>query len=333
MPPFYLNPAATISGSSVKRRSARVSTTGSVGGGSGHKFKKPPGGAKLSNSGTTLERGGSGCMVGQFNGMDTDGEVSEGEEVPDSKINTMEKAMSLARGNNIVVNSDLKKQGVHSDQAIVIKEIPMNTSKEMIVTTVSEFGQYKALLFILPVETTAHDLGDLLADAGGKTCIINRLLNTGNRVCCAVVCFENDKALESVFCTKPIFGGVKLSWVRLDLIWCDRCGKLGYSVLECDDESISVPKPLKPFIKWVASDENRLQLAKLYAKKSVPISCPAAFGGKSWAQVISSVFVSSGLFTGSGLSLFFSNGPGSGSLPPPTFALDSALDGQLLFLE
>ncbi|KAG9306300.1 hypothetical protein G9A89_018183 [Geosiphon pyriformis] len=77
-----------MSGPSVKRRSARVLTTGSVGGGSGYKIKKPSGGAKLSSSGTTLESGGSGRVVGQFNGMDTDEKASEGEGVPNSKMNT-----------------------------------------------------------------------------------------------------------------------------------------------------------------------------------------------------------------------------------------------------
>ncbi|KAG9304060.1 hypothetical protein G9A89_005970 [Geosiphon pyriformis] len=77
-----------MSGPSVKRRSARVLTTGLVGGGSGHKIKKPPGGAKLLSSSTILESGGSGYVVGQFNGMDTNGEAFKGEKVPDFKMNT-----------------------------------------------------------------------------------------------------------------------------------------------------------------------------------------------------------------------------------------------------
>ncbi|KAG9303415.1 hypothetical protein G9A89_013741 [Geosiphon pyriformis] len=54
---------------------------------------------------------------------------------------SMEKATSLARENNIIVNSDLKRQGVCSDRAVVIKKIPIDMPKEMIVTAVSEFGQ------------------------------------------------------------------------------------------------------------------------------------------------------------------------------------------------
>ncbi|KAG9299108.1 hypothetical protein G9A89_020421 [Geosiphon pyriformis] len=63
-----------------------------------------------------------------------------------SKINeSMEKAVLLARENNIIVNSNLKRQRIHSDQAIVIKEIPIDMPKEMIVAAVSEFGEIKSI--------------------------------------------------------------------------------------------------------------------------------------------------------------------------------------------
>ncbi|KAG9285326.1 hypothetical protein G9A89_010801 [Geosiphon pyriformis] len=65
---------------------------------------------------------------------------------------------------------------------------------------------------------TAHDLGNLLEKAGGKTCIINRLLETGNRICCAIVGFEYDDDLESAFYTELILGSVKLFWARMDLL-------------------------------------------------------------------------------------------------------------------
>ncbi|KAG9284678.1 hypothetical protein G9A89_003638 [Geosiphon pyriformis] len=57
----------------------------------------------------------------------------------------MGKAMSLARENNIIVNSNLKRQGIHSDWAVVIKEIPMDTPKDMIVTAVTKFGEIKSI--------------------------------------------------------------------------------------------------------------------------------------------------------------------------------------------
>ncbi|KAG9294889.1 hypothetical protein G9A89_003229 [Geosiphon pyriformis] len=224
----------------------------------------------------------------------------------------MRKAVSLAEKKEIIVNNNVRKQGLYSDWAVVIKKIPMNTPKDMIITTVSEFeiiksikiqwlfligkdsicvaiavkdcdtwafrDQFKTLLFTLSVGTTTHNLGILLNGAEGKTCIINCLLKTGNRFHCAVVGFGFVEELESAFLTEPIFSGVCLSWARLDLVWCGKCGRFGYSALECD---VSV-------------------LARLYAKKNVPISHPVAFGSKSWAQVVSNASYSGGFPFSSG---------------------------------
>ncbi|KAG9290410.1 hypothetical protein G9A89_007141 [Geosiphon pyriformis] len=157
---------------------------------------------------------------------------------------------------------------------------------------------FKALLFTLPVRTTAHDLGTLLDRVGERSCIINRLFETGNRVCCAVVGFKSEGDLDFAFHTEPIFGHVRLSWARLDLVKCEECGCFGHLTLECDASDASTPKP------------------SLYTKKNVPISRLAAFGGKSWAQVVSDV-LSSG-------HPLFDSGLGSGSFPFGVFGLGGA---------
>ncbi|KAG9286341.1 hypothetical protein G9A89_014507 [Geosiphon pyriformis] len=432
-----------MSGSSAKRRSERVLTTGSVGSGSGHNIKKPSGGAKLSNGGATLKGSGSGCVVRQFNSIDTDEEVSKDDGIPGSKINTpqakhfnngatvgsffssinydmeeeekvslpphksfslnkksataktqtirklfssingfggattpskfegiirstftseisMEKATSLAQKNGIIVNSDLKKQRIHSNWAVVIKEIPMDMSKNMIVTTLSEFGQvktvvefaessqavqlvskwffligkdsvcvamavgdcdtwafrdqFKALLFTLLVGTTAYDLGDLLTEAGRKTC--------------------NDEILESAFHIEPIFSEMRLSWARLGLVWCKRYRTLGYSVLECDAKILTSSIPSKSF-KRAVSDENHLQLARLYTKKSVPIFHPAAFGSKSWAQVVSLASSSNSSHFGFNPGFGSSSSGASGVIGPlsPTVPVGLFLETCLTSLE
>ncbi|KAG9284982.1 hypothetical protein G9A89_009792 [Geosiphon pyriformis] len=222
---------------------------------------------------------------------------------------SMEKTVLLAKKNDITVNSNLKKQEIRSDRAVMIKKIPMDTPKDMIITAVSEFGeiksikiqlismwqkavvefaepeqaeqlaskwffligkdsvhvakvmgdhetwafrdQFRALLFTLPVGTTAHDFGTLLEGTGEKTCVINHSLKTGNRTHCAVVCFESNEAMESAFCMEPIFGSMKLLWARLDLVRCEWCEKFGYSALECDAEVASASQspnlvPLTP---------------------------------------------------------------------------------------
>ncbi|KAG9288303.1 hypothetical protein G9A89_021334 [Geosiphon pyriformis] len=201
--------------------------------------------------------------------------------------------------------------------AVVIKEISINMPKEMIITAVSEFGNIKSikiqligmwqkavvkfaelkqakqlasrwsffiekdlvhmtmtmfrdcfrvLLFTLLVRTTAHNLGTFLKEIRGKTCVINCYLETGNRTCCTIT--------------------------RLDLVWCERCKKFRHLALKCDASDILVFASPKKSFKKNASD------------KSVLISYLAAFGGKTWAQVVS--------FTGSFGGFYFSFGSGSG---------------------
>ncbi|KAG9291928.1 hypothetical protein G9A89_004866 [Geosiphon pyriformis] len=239
---------------------------------------------------------------------------------------SMEMAISLAREKGIDINSDLKKQRMRSDWAVVIKEILINTSRYMIITTqkaVVEFAklgqadlltlkwlfliekdsvcvakavgdhntwalrdQFRALLFTLPVGTTVHDLGTFLERAGRKTCIINRSIKTGNRIHCVVVGFASDNDLESAFYMEPIFSGVKLSWARMDLVHYKKCGHFGHSALECDTLDAVVLPFSKRAYKKIASEKTHYWLTKLYEKKCVPISYLAAFGSKSWAQVV-----------------------------------------------
>ncbi|KAG9291471.1 hypothetical protein G9A89_021890 [Geosiphon pyriformis] len=151
---------------------------------------------------------------------------------------------------------------------------------------------FRALLFILLVETTVYNLGTLLDGAGGRTCIINYSLDTGNRFYCAVVSFESKRDLDFAFHTEPNFGG--------------EC--FGHSVLKCNASANNMPSSsLAKSFKGFVSKKRCLQLAKLYQKKDVPISHSVAFGGKSWAQVVSVA------------TLFFhdfSAGSGLGSLLP-----------------
>ncbi|KAG9296140.1 hypothetical protein G9A89_014732 [Geosiphon pyriformis] len=285
---------------------------------------------------------------------------------------SMKKAASLAGKNGIIVNTDFKRQGVCSNRTVVIKEIPMDMPKEMIITTqkaIVEFAessqadllaskwsflirkdsvrvakavgdhetwafrdQFRMLLFTLPVEMTAHDLGTLLEEAGGKTCVINCSLETGNKTRCAVVCFESDEAMESAFHTESIFGSVKFSWARLDLVCCKQYGKFGHSVLKCNAGVASASQSSKLF-KKPANLDTHLQLAKLYAKKKVPISRSVAFGGKSWAQVVlvASAFHSPHDGSGSGFLPFGASS--SGGTPPPLSMVNSPLGTHLARLK
>ncbi|KAG9297710.1 hypothetical protein G9A89_011225 [Geosiphon pyriformis] len=303
---------------------------------------------------------------------------------------SIEMAISLARKKEININSNLKRQEMRSNWAVVIKKIPIDTSKNMIIATVSEFGeiksikiqliriwqkavvefaeldqanllaskwsfligkdsvhiakavgnhetwvsrdQFRVLLFTLPVGITAHDLGTLLERAGGKTCIINRSVKTGNRICCAMIGFESNDDLESAFHTEPIFGSIKLFWARIDLIQCKKCRKFSYSALECDASVVSPSKSSRIF-KRVMSDECCLLLAKLYEKKRVPISRPIAFGGKSWAQVVSLAGFSGGFCFASGSESPFSGTSDLNNGILSVLVDNLFLDAHLVFLE
>ncbi|KAG9290639.1 hypothetical protein G9A89_011602 [Geosiphon pyriformis] len=160
---------------------------------------------------------------------------------------------------------------------------------------------FKTLLFTLPVGMTAYDLGNLLKEADGKTCIINWSFEMDNRVYCAVVGFDSKEKLEAVFRTEPIFGSVRLSWARLGLVWCEKYGRFGHSALECDASDVFVPVPSIALKKGRhVFSVDCFHLAKLYTKKNVPISHSAVFGGKSWAQMVSFASFAGGSSSGSG---------------------------------
>ncbi|KAG9300597.1 hypothetical protein G9A89_005197 [Geosiphon pyriformis] len=140
--------------------------------------------------------------------------------------------------------------------------------------------------------TTVHNLGTLLDKA--------------------VVGFESKVDLDFVFSTESVFGNVRLSWARLNLIWYRRYGRFGHSALKCDASGVAVHVP-SVSLKRNAPGIDHLQLAKLYAKKNVPISRPTVF--VSLAPFSGSSPFGSGY--GLGLSSSSTLGLGSGALSFP----------------
>ncbi|KAG9296302.1 hypothetical protein G9A89_014894 [Geosiphon pyriformis] len=276
--------------------------------------------------------------------------LSKFEEIIQSTFtseNNMKKAISLVLENEITINTNLKRQGVCLNWAVVIKKIPMDMPKEMIIAAKDSMHMakavsnweiwasrnwYRALLFTLPIGTIAYNLGNLLKGAGRKTCFINCLLITGNRISCVVVCFDSDETLKSAFHMELILGSIKLSWARMDVIWHEKCKRFGYFALECDTPVASTSKLSKAF-KKVASNKCHFQLARLYKKKSVLISRPTAFSGKTWAQVVSLAGSSDGLYFSSGSDFFFSDTSDLNSGFPLVLADNSSLNVCLASLE
>ncbi|KAG9287080.1 hypothetical protein G9A89_023045 [Geosiphon pyriformis] len=77
-----------MSGPSAKRRSARVLTTSSVGGGLTQKVKKPLSGVKLSGTDKNLKVGEPVSVDGQLTSMDMNEEAFDGKATSDSQMNT-----------------------------------------------------------------------------------------------------------------------------------------------------------------------------------------------------------------------------------------------------
>ncbi|KAG9285792.1 hypothetical protein G9A89_013217 [Geosiphon pyriformis] len=69
---------------------------------------------------------------------------------------------------------------------------------------------YRALLYILPVGTTAHDLSGLLESYGRKTCFIGCNPNSYVHDKCAVVCFADKASKLTAISSVPVFKGVNL---------------------------------------------------------------------------------------------------------------------------
>ncbi|KAG9307734.1 hypothetical protein G9A89_023299 [Geosiphon pyriformis] len=227
---------------------------------------------------------------------------------------TSEKAMmaagKLANDHGVVVNTNLKHPvNNHINQAIMMKEIPVGTSMETMRTAVSEFGliksikmqlmglwqkaisifirkdtecvtkvdvnkqtwnfknEFRALLYTLSVETNAHNLWEFVDSVGGKTCVIDCNPISYAHACCATVCFGFESDLVSAMAATPVIKGISLCWSHLSLALCLVCGLPGHTSLNC----VLV----------------KVRLANIYTWKSMPISHPLVFSGKTWASVVS----------------------------------------------
>ncbi|KAG9300299.1 hypothetical protein G9A89_011372 [Geosiphon pyriformis] len=146
-----------------------------------------------------------------------------------------------------------------------------------------QMDQHQALLYTLPVGTTAHDLSALVEAYGGKTCFIGRNPSSYVRDWCAVICFESETSKLAAIGSVPVFKGVGLHWAGLSLASCAHCKLFGHTAVDC-----SVGRGFGDRGKHAATSQDRVWLANIYRKKQAPIVCPVSFGGKTWAQVADS---------------------------------------------
>ncbi|KAG9289004.1 hypothetical protein G9A89_015553 [Geosiphon pyriformis] len=88
-----------------------------------------------------------------------------------------------AKAANILVNTDLKKLTGHSDQAVVVKKIPVGTSAETVQAALSEFGlccvnQNTIGRAMTEDCTNAYDIWNFIGSVGGKhVLLIDTLLH------------------------------------------------------------------------------------------------------------------------------------------------------------
>ncbi|KAG9284260.1 hypothetical protein G9A89_002070 [Geosiphon pyriformis] len=278
---------------------------------------------------------------------------------------TSEKAImataNLANERGVVVNTNLKHPVNNcTNRAIVLKEIPVETSMEAVRVAVSKFGiirsikiqlvglwqkaiikledqnqadflaskwsifieknvvqvarmdidkqlwkardSFRALLYTLPMRTTTH--------------------NFYSCVRCATVCFSSEVDLVGVMAATPVIKDIGLYWFHFSLASYAVCKNYGHTSLNCRSVKSNVVSDSR---KTPFSVQNQVRLAKIYVKKSAPISHPLAFGGKTWVSVAG---LSSALFlSGSKLHL------GSVVNGKPTLPVANNLERRLVGIE
>ncbi|KAG9291717.1 hypothetical protein G9A89_012002 [Geosiphon pyriformis] len=228
-----------------------------------------------------------------------------------SKLSLM-KATKLFTDVKILVNTDFKKSFGHSDRAVVVKKIPVETSVETVHTALSEFGiikssiligkdavhvakanldkqmwnskdLYKTLFYTLPVGTNDHNIWDYIGSVDEKTCVIDHYLVTYARARCATVCFESAELLDAVMDTTPVLRDAHLYWSHLGFVVCVKCSKMGHTSLSC----ASGKKIFSGSLSYrVLSDADKSRLVAIYIKCLVPVFYSISFGGVSWAKIV-----------------------------------------------
>ncbi|KAG9293951.1 hypothetical protein G9A89_019289 [Geosiphon pyriformis] len=142
-------------------------------------------------------------------------------------------------------------------------------------------NKFRALLYTLLIGTIAHDLWDFIGSIGGKTCFIDHNPVSYSCARCATVCFSSEVELVNAMATTSVIKSFGLRWSRLFLASCAVCEKFGHGCRTIKGAGIAGGRKAPLLVQ----DQSRL--AKIYARRSAPISRPLAFGGKTWASVVS----------------------------------------------
>ncbi|KAG9294403.1 hypothetical protein G9A89_001908 [Geosiphon pyriformis] len=234
------------------------------------------------------------------------------------------KATDKAASAKILVNTNLKKSSGQSDQAVVIKEIPIRTSAEAVRAALSEFGVIRMIKMQLiklwqkaVVEFEQSDQADLVA---AEWSILIR------KDAVHVVRADSDKKAWDARNQHRDF--VRTVGGKTCIIDCHsvmyaraRCAVVCFDSAESLDAAVGITLVLRNTnLRWsclisvkyakceklghtslgcvvggkflfsnslhrVFSDTDKSRLATIYAKRLAPVACPVSFGGLSWAKI------------------------------------------------
>ncbi|KAG9300320.1 hypothetical protein G9A89_011393 [Geosiphon pyriformis] len=224
-----------------------------------------------------------------------------------------------AKEAKILVNTDLKKSSGHSNWAVVLKKIPIETSTEAVHAVLSKFGLIKSFKMQLIDHanlvtakwsiligkdavnltwTKNYEMCKIftklfyyVASVGGKTCVIDCYLVSYAWTRCTTVCFDSAESLDAVIETTSVLKWANLHWSCLVLAKYAGCEKLAHTLLTCSaggKKNVSSGALL-----WkTLSNSDKSRLAVIYAKCLAPVAHPVSFGGVSWAQIADGFFFS-----------------------------------------
>ncbi|KAG9285160.1 hypothetical protein G9A89_004375 [Geosiphon pyriformis] len=180
---------------------------------------------------------------------------------------TLEKAMmaagKLANDHSIVVNTNLKcSVNNHTNWAIVLKKISVETSIETVHAAVSVI-----------IELEDQSQAALLA--------VEWSILIGKDAVCVIRADINKQTWDIKDKFRTLLYTLLIGTMAYDL-W-DFIGFVGHSSLVCKSAgAFSISKSKRALF----SAQDKFRLAKIYKKKSAPVSRPLAFGGKTWVNVV-----------------------------------------------
>ncbi|KAG9285350.1 hypothetical protein G9A89_010825 [Geosiphon pyriformis] len=239
-------------------------------------------------------------QVDGFGGASTSSKFTEIIRSSFTSELSLNKAKELAICEKILVNNDVKKLGIHSNQEIIVKEIPVDLSRSAIESVFAKFGKIvsikmqliglwqKALVkfespefilmgknsvwVVLAVEDKQSWVFRNQYRALLYTLPVGTTVHDFSYVCdrCAVVCFADKESKLATIGSNPVFKGVNF------------VNKLVTSLIHV----------------------YLIHLAGIYKKKQAPIVCPVFFGGRTWAQVAGGFFSYVAFLVSCGASLF-----------------------------